>query len=232
MIGRKEMDRKERDIQLFRGDLLDSLFRATETPNGQCYWDDVPRHKLDQLVTHLSDPNQEERKVIREALKRHHVKSVLDAGCGPAVELASYRSIGLGACYTGLDKSKAMLGIARRQFPDVPFVEGSVEQMPFYDSSFDAVVIKHVLEHLPSYQRAVQEAIRVAKDVVIINFFHRLLPGSKDIPIWTRHAYWDNWYSREKFEAFLETQPVKGYDTVTTSGVTGNTAMIYTVEKE
>jgi len=41
------------------------------------------------------------------------------------------------------------------------FVAASAEQLPFNDSAFDFVIIKHVIEHLPNPEKAITELERV-----------------------------------------------------------------------
>ncbi|HXJ39075.1 MAG TPA: class I SAM-dependent methyltransferase [Bryobacteraceae bacterium] len=47
--------------------------------------------------------------------------------------------------------------------PDVRFVCGDAEHLPFADESFDAVTMFDVLEHIPNDHRAMAEAMRVVR---------------------------------------------------------------------
>lgn len=49
------------------------------------------------------------------------------------------------------------------QQPNVDFIEGNATELPFPDSSFGAVTMFDVLEHIPDDRLAVAEAIRVLK---------------------------------------------------------------------
>lgn len=62
------------------------------------------------------------------------------------------------ADYTGLDLSPTVADNYHK-----PFVEGSATDMPFPDSSFDAVWTIWVLEHIPTPERAFEEMRRVVK---------------------------------------------------------------------
>jgi SAM-dependent methyltransferase len=46
---------------------------------------------------------------------------------------------------------------------DRPFVAGDIQALPFKDSTFDYVILSHVLEHLPDPVRAMRELQRIAR---------------------------------------------------------------------
>lgn len=48
------------------------------------------------------------------------------------------------------------------------FVQGTVEELPFSDESFDTVTCCHVLEHVRNVDKAMQELIRVTKNKLLI----------------------------------------------------------------
>lgn len=211
--------------------VLSALRPSTGKPNGFYFWDDAQRETLTALVDHLSNPQDLERRVIRSILHDLEPKTILDAGCGPATELEGYAQAGLNVTYTGLDQSVYMLTRARERYPHAQLIHGSIEQMPFAQSQFDVVLLKHVLEHLNGYEQAVHEAVRVSDKAIVINFFHRLIPGPFDIKRWTQYQYWDNWYSKPKFEQFLGSLPIKRVEKQQTTGISGQTAEIYLLQK-
>jgi len=49
-----------------------------------------------------------------------------------------------------------------------PDVVGDGHNLPFRDSTFDVVATKNLLQHLPSYERAVSEIVRVASERVVL----------------------------------------------------------------
>jgi ubiquinone/menaquinone biosynthesis C-methylase UbiE len=61
----------------------------------------------------------------------------------------------------GLDVNPWSLQQAAFVAPQTPFCMGSVEDLPFADNLFDVVIIKHVVEHLPRPDRAIQELGRI-----------------------------------------------------------------------
>jgi ubiquinone/menaquinone biosynthesis C-methylase UbiE len=87
--------------------------------------------------------------------------SVLDVACGPGYVSAAVKE--LGAVPTGIDFSEKMVAIAKEMFPDIPFVQGDAQDLPFGDASFDRVLINFGLLHISHPERACAEACRVLK---------------------------------------------------------------------
>lgn len=86
---------------------------------------------------------------------------LLDIATGPGyVAAAAARR---GAQVTGLDFSSEMVALATSRYPDIRFLEGNAEALPFPDESFDAVVICFGLLHFPDADQALKEAFRVLR---------------------------------------------------------------------
>jgi SAM-dependent methyltransferase len=84
---------------------------------------------------------------------------VLDVGTGPG--WLAGRAAGRGARAVGVDRAEGMLEIARSRHPDIEFVRGDAEALPFADGSFDAAVACFLLLHLARPERAAAELARV-----------------------------------------------------------------------
>ncbi len=216
-----------RDIAVF----AHSVVRAGVSNGFTHYWDSAPYGDLHALVNHLSNVEDTERSLLRRILRETSPTSLLDVACGPATEKTGYDRYGLGIDYTGLDASRYMLGVAQQRHPDSKFVRATVEELPFRDSTFDVVLLKHILEHLPTYEDAVHEALRVARDTVLIDFFHALIPIGRNIHLKDRRGFPNNWYSRSKFHSFLDTCSITGYELRQTTGTAGQTADVYVLHK-
>lgn len=87
--------------------------------------------------------------------------SILDVGCGPGYVSAAAAE--QGAIPTGLDFSKEMVAVARKMFPQIEFVEGDAQNLPFAKARFDRVLANFALLHLADPERACAEAFRVLK---------------------------------------------------------------------
>jgi len=93
-------------------------------------------------------------------------EKILDIGCGSgtfAKELATkYKQSKI----TGADASAAVIGFARKgnNQKNLGFVTAPAEKLPFKSSSFDVVIISHLIEHLKNPEKALKEIRRVLKD--------------------------------------------------------------------
>jgi ubiquinone/menaquinone biosynthesis C-methylase UbiE len=87
--------------------------------------------------------------------------SVLDVACGPGYVSAAAKE--LSAVPTGIDFSESMVAIAKEVFPDISFVQGDAQELPFGDGSFDQVLINFGLLHVARPEKACAEACRVLK---------------------------------------------------------------------
>ncbi|HEV2067435.1 MAG TPA: methyltransferase domain-containing protein [Thermomicrobiales bacterium] len=93
---------------------------------------------------------------------------VLDIACGTgAVTRKLVPRIGPEGAVTGLDINPAMLAVARAKpaphGAPIRWVEGSGEDLPFDDASFDAVVCQQGLQFMPDRATAVREMRRVLR---------------------------------------------------------------------
>jgi ubiquinone/menaquinone biosynthesis C-methylase UbiE len=85
----------------------------------------------------------------------------LDVACGPGYVSGVAKQ--LLAIPTGTDFSRKMIAIARRMFPEIPFVHGDARELPFQDAEFDRVLMNFGLLHVSHPEQACAEACRVLK---------------------------------------------------------------------
>jgi demethylmenaquinone methyltransferase/2-methoxy-6-polyprenyl-1,4-benzoquinol methylase len=85
----------------------------------------------------------------------------------------------------GLDQSPEMLAEARRRLPEtVKLVEGSAEQLPFPDASFDSLTFTYLLRYVPDPAGTLRELTRVVRPGGIIAGLEFALPRGPWRPLW------------------------------------------------
>lgn len=109
------------------------------------------------------------RKNLVRGIKRSSAKVILDLACGTGdLTIALYKE---GFTVTGADLSVNMLEIARQKSekikieeqPVPKYIECSAENLPFEDSSFDAVTISFGIRNFQNRDIALREIFRVLR---------------------------------------------------------------------
>jgi ubiquinone/menaquinone biosynthesis C-methylase UbiE len=86
---------------------------------------------------------------------------IADLGCGSGVFTNLLRHQGYNP--VGLDLSPKLISLGRANYPNVEFLEGDVESLPFPDCSLDGVLLSGLVHHLPNPSRCATEVFRVLK---------------------------------------------------------------------
>jgi ubiquinone/menaquinone biosynthesis C-methylase UbiE len=121
--------------------------------------------RFNREIERLRDPERiarlEVARVVQLALEGLlAVKTVLDVGCGSGVFAEQFAAAGKQV--SGLDANPDMLVAARAFVPGGVFQEGTAENLPFADKSFDLVFMGLLLHETDDTLAAVREAQRVA----------------------------------------------------------------------
>lgn len=111
------------------------------------------------------------RRATLEALAVSRGDAVLDlaAGTGTSGAPLADRGVRVVAC----DLSLGMLTVGKQRRPDLAFVAGDAQALPFADASFDAVTISFGLRNVPDVGIALREMLRVTRPggrVVVCEF--------------------------------------------------------------
>lgn len=100
------------------------------------------------------------RDVVVSGLRERGARSVLEVGCGWG-ELAERVERETGADVVAIDLSPRMVELACERGVDARV--GDVQELPFADSMFDAVVAAWMLYHVPDLDGALAEIARVLR---------------------------------------------------------------------
>ena len=119
------------------------------------------------------------RRVV-ELAKIQSGNRALDLCCGTGdIALALAQQ---GAETTGLDFSEKMLEVAetrrqkenrKSQIANPKFIQGDAQQLPFPENSFDIVTVGYGLRNLASWEKGLEEMLRVAKPggrIIVLEF--------------------------------------------------------------
>jgi ubiquinone/menaquinone biosynthesis C-methylase UbiE len=105
------------------------------------FWEEIFRWEVEYLLRHLQGRTD-----------------ILSIGCGPGIIEGELSERGFRV--TGLDPSREALALA----PDgIGKVTGRAEDMPFPESSFDAVIYVASLQFIEDYGRAIEKTARVLR---------------------------------------------------------------------
>jgi ubiquinone/menaquinone biosynthesis C-methylase UbiE len=85
---------------------------------------------------------------------------ILDLGCGIGWCVRPFSRLEV---VIGLDMSKSKLRIAKRNYKEVELILGDAQHLPFRSESFNVIVMKDVLEHIPNDQETIDEVYQICK---------------------------------------------------------------------
>jgi demethylmenaquinone methyltransferase/2-methoxy-6-polyprenyl-1,4-benzoquinol methylase len=113
---------------------------------------------------------------------------VLDVATGTgAVAAELLRQKGCGV--VGLDQSAEMLAVARERLPAaVRLVEASAEQLPFEDSSFDALTVTYLLRYVDDPGATLHELARTVRPGGTIASLEFAVPTGLWRPLWRAYV--------------------------------------------
>jgi glycosyltransferase involved in cell wall biosynthesis/SAM-dependent methyltransferase len=144
-------------------------------------WDSWPNEKMRRIVERERESTAGSRPLVARLLEQFGPQ-VLDVGCGSGAVLARLQAQKVPVSWTGIDITHKMLQVARTLFPGASLVHADAGELPFRDDSFPAVLVRHLLEHLPEslMRQTLAEALRVASRLVLIDFYLKPRNGSRE----------------------------------------------------
>ena len=163
---------------------------------------------LDSFKDWMGNPLEKDRVEVRSLFGEF--QSILDAGCGGCPEYYGLKEEERSK-YTGMDLTPKIVKFNKSK--NIKCVQGSLNEIPFEDNSFDVVHSRHVVEHMSNIELPLAEMVRVSKGKVILSFFisptqnlspeHRI---SLDNPNTSGEVY-HNCYSKILIDRLLDENP-------------------------
>ncbi|MFA6471728.1 MAG: class I SAM-dependent methyltransferase [Candidatus Latescibacterota bacterium] len=143
---------------------------------------DIDRLRLPERLARL-----EVNLVTELCIEGIDARSMLDVGAGNGVFTEAFSLHGIDV--SGLDENEEMIASAEQHVPQAVFRQGSADNLPWPDHSFDLVFLGLVLHEVESPLAVLMEAHRVARNRVAVlewpykaqefgpPLSHRLRPG-------------------------------------------------------
>lgn len=91
----------------------------------------------------------------------HPEGHLLDIGCGTGLFLQRYLREGYNRTATGIDISPGMIKKACVRYPDLPYVVGNAENLPFESDSFDSISSLLAFSYLQRPEMSLHDCLRV-----------------------------------------------------------------------
>lgn len=143
----------------------------------QGYWQNWDKGNIAKMVDdYWLEKERGWRNWLVLDIKKEFGKKVplLDVGCGTGLiyqQMLKYHVV-TPATYVGGDVSKKMLAIARQRFPEAKFVNLDIFNLSYPDHSQPNVMCISVIQHLPYYDQALNELMRVTgRKLYIVSWF-------------------------------------------------------------
>lgn len=110
---------------------------------------------------------RQEKALLKWLLDRFpEADTILEVGCGTGHFTRWFSQQGLQA--TGLDSSCPMLAEAKSLSEERAYIQGNALNLPFRAGSFDLIALITTLEFIPDPSRALAEAMRVARQGLLL----------------------------------------------------------------
>ena len=140
--------------ELDKPDALGAEVPELEIEEGYAAWAPI-YDEMENALIRCEEP------LVERAIAGLPPGRALDAACGTGRHAA--RLVAAGHTTVGIDRTEAMLELARAKVPDAEFRTGDFTSLPFEDNSFDLAVCALALTHLRDPEAAIGELARVVR---------------------------------------------------------------------
>jgi len=111
-----------------------------------------------------ADPEYEEQIIPLVLAETAGAERILDVGCGEGQISRRLAAVHGDRSVVGIDPTRRHIDVARARGGNVDYRVGLVENLPFGDGAFDAVVACLVFEHVDDLDGAIREVSRVLSE--------------------------------------------------------------------
>jgi len=203
-------------ITFFICGVLSYAAYAIELQEHEKWWQEHwvgEQHKTgDNLNTWIGGENESSRVAARLHIFLKRYESVLDIPCGGCADYRAFKKNSRIKHYKAADITQSFINDAIEKGIDAE--QASIEKIPLSDNTFDVTYSRHILEHLSSYEKALQELVRVAKREVIVIFFMAPHDNKNHVisnKLHDGYPLYHNSYSKPLLEKFLSELPKVDY---------------------
>lgn len=171
-------------------------------PTGGSWWDLNVINRIKEFRAWIGGYDEQSKVHVRKYVASKGYGSILDCGSGLCSEFYGYIADEYPIKYKGIDSCLALVNENRSKGIDVEHFP--LEAIGLQDSSFDVVFCRHVLEHLPYYDQAIPEMVRLASKEVVVVFFLKTIDQNDQIDMGNDHGVvYHNRYNRACLESFV-----------------------------
>ena len=162
------------------------------------------------------------REYIFDFIEKNNIKDVLEIGPGVFIDHRLFFSRNTDISYKCADITTQI--VDRGKNMGIESYHCDIQKTELDDSNFELVYCRHVFEHLPEFNKALEEMLRIAKKYVIVVFW-MLNDDTEEENIISydeRLGLYHNKYSKKKIYSYLDALGVsyimenKGNDIVLT----------------
>ena len=147
-------------------------------------------------------------------------ESFLDVGCGSGTTIDAIDAIKREVKYKGVDFIESTVVWLKEHYPTREFAVQDARDLKEADKSWDIVWSRHVVDHLDSFERALEEHCRVAaKRVVCVLWYSFTDTDEHQIkPIFDNGKTYEdeylNQFSRKKVKEYLDNKCKEGWQLI------------------
>ena len=96
--------------------------------------------------------------------------SLIDIGCttGYYYEIIKFFT-NHQITYHGIDYNNESISLAKKYYPNIQLNVGDATNLQIDDKLYDIVFLSGVIEHIPEYQKAINEICRISKRYIILH---------------------------------------------------------------